>query len=103
MTTFYFFRSPKIFDKYLPELNISKRNPGIIHFAAPIKPWFKDCQHPYRRTYAKYLKLTPWKGSRFPIFEQLTLWGRIKKMTRNFLNEIGFLSDPMFTPYIKSV
>lgn len=79
MTTFYFFRSPKIFDKYLPELHVSKCNPGIIHFAAPIKPWFKDCQHPYRWSYKKYLKLTPWKGSRFPIFEQLTLWGRIKK------------------------
>ena len=85
----------------MPELNVSKCNPGIMHFAAPIKPLFKDCQHPYRWSYKKYLKLTPWKGSRFPIFEQLTLWGRIKKIIRNFLNEIDILSDPMFTPHIK--
>lgn len=101
MTTFYFFRSPKIFDKYLSELNVSKRSPGIIHFAAPIKPWFKDCQHPYRKLYSKYLKLTPWKGWCFSIYEQLTLWGRIKKTIRNYLNNWGILKDPMFTPPIK--
>ena len=100
MTTFYFFRSPKIFDKYLSELNVSKRSPGIIHFAAPIKPWFKDCQHPYRKLYSKYLKLTPWKGCGFSIYEQLTLWGRIKKIIRNYLNNLGILKDPMFTPPI---
>lgn len=100
MTTFYFFRSPKIFDKYLSELNVSKRNPGIIHFAAPIKPWFKDCQHPYRKLYSKFLKLTPWKGCGFSIYEQLTLWGRIKKIIRNYLNNWGILKDPMFTPPI---
>ena len=37
MTTFYFNRKPKIFSKYLPELEAAKRFPGIIHFAAPIK------------------------------------------------------------------
>lgn len=102
MTTFYFNRKPKIFSKYLPELEAAKRFPGIIHFAAPIKPWFKDCQHPYRKLYKKYLMLTPWKKYHFPIFEQLSWWGRIKKTIRNWLNRIGIIRDGIFTPPILS-
>ena len=101
MTTFYFNRKPKIFSKYLPELEAAKRFPGIIHFAAPIKPWFKDCQHPYRKLYKQYLMLTPWKKYYFPIFEQLTPWGRVKKTIRNWLNSHNLMKDGIFTPPIK--
>ena len=97
MTTFYFFRQPKIFDKYLPELSDAKRNPGVIHFAAPIKPWFKDCQHPYRKLYREYLIQTPWKEYRYPIFEQLSAWGRVKKTIRNWMNRVGILHDEGYT------
>lgn len=103
MTTFYFNRKPKIFLKYLPELEAAKRFPGIIHFAAPIKPWFKDSQHPYRKLYKKYLKLTPWRNYQFPIYEQLSKWGRIKKTMRNWLNRNGMMKDCGFTPPIKIV
>lgn len=101
MTTFYFNRKPKIFSKYLPELEAAKRFPGIIHFAAPIKPWFKDCQHPYRKLYKKYLMLTPWEKYHYPIFEQLTPWGRVKKTIRNWLNSHNLMKDGIFTPPIK--
>ena len=98
MTTFYFNRQPKIFAKYLPELEQAKRHPGIIHFAAPIKPWFKDSQHPYRRLYKQYLRLTPWRDCQFPIFEPLSKWGRIKKTIRNGLNRYGIMKDGGYTP-----
>lgn len=98
MTTFYFCRQPKIFSKYLTELENSKRYPGIIHFAAPIKPWFKDCQHPYRKLYKQYLTLTPWRNYQFPIFEQLSKCGRVKNIVRNWLNRNGIMKDEGFTP-----
>ena len=101
MTTFYFNRCPKIFSKYLHGLGWAKKYPGIIHFAAPIKPWFKDCQHPYRKLYKQYLKLTPWRNYQFPIYEQLSKWGRIKKTMRNWLNRNGMMKDCGFTPPIK--
>ena len=101
MTTFYFNRRPKIFAKYLHELDWAKKFPGIIHFAAPIKPWFKDCQHPYRQLYKQYLKLTPWRNYHFLIYEQLSKWGRIKKTVRNWLNRLGLMKDGIFTPPIK--
>lgn len=101
MTTFYFNRCPKIFSKYLHGLDLAKKYPGIIHFAAPIKPWFKDCQHPYCKLYKQYLKLTPWRNYQFPIYEQLSKWGRIKKTMRNWLNRNGMMKDCGFTPPIK--
>lgn len=97
MTTFYFCRYPKIFSKYLDGLEAAKKCPGIIHFAAPIKPWFKDCQHPYRNLYKMYLKMTPWNDYNFPVYERLSQWGRIKKMVRNRLNKYGIIQDAGYT------
>lgn len=93
MTTFYFNRNPKIFDKYLPQLKEARRNPGIIHFACPIKPWYKDCQHPYKKLYRHYLRMTPWEYYKYPIFENMTPWGRTKRIVRNFLNRTGIMKD----------
>lgn len=93
MTTFYFMRKPKIFKKYLSQLKEARKHPGIIHFACPIKPWFKDCQHPYKNLYKFYLKKTTWRDYKFPIFENMTSWGRIKRNIRNFMNKIEILQD----------
>lgn len=96
MTTFYFMRTPKIFDKYLPQLKEAKQHPNIIHFACPIKPWFKDCQHPYKKLYRFYLKKTIWKNYKFPIFENMTIWGRTKRIIRNGLNRMGLIKDDLY-------
>lgn len=98
MTTFYFMRVPKIFEKYLPQLQEAKRNPGVIHFAAPIKPWFKDCTHPYKYMYKRYLYKTLWKDWKFMNCEPLTHKQRIKKIIRNTLNNLGILRDSLYTP-----
>ncbi len=37
-------------------------NPAIIHFAGPLKPWYKECNHPYKQLYYEYLRMTPWKN-----------------------------------------
>lgn len=97
MTTFYFMRVPKIFDKYLEELQEAKRYPGIIHFAAPIKPWYRDCIHPYVGLYKKYLNMTSWCHYIFPYGEHLTRKQRICKNIKNVLNKLNILKDPLFT------
>ena len=38
------------------------REPVIIHFIGPIKPWHWHCKHKYACLYMKYLKLTPWRN-----------------------------------------
>lgn len=93
MTTFYFMRKPKIFEKYLPQLKEARKHPGIIHFACPIKPWFKDCQHPYKNLYKRYLAKTVWKNYKFSTYENMTAYGRLKRIIRLFLNKIGIIKD----------
>ena len=39
---------------------LSKRDPVIIHFVGPDKPWNINCTHPYKEKYLKYLSMTPW-------------------------------------------
>lgn len=38
----------------------SIKNPVIVHFVGPDKPWNIDSLHPYKKAYLKYLKMTPW-------------------------------------------
>ena len=35
-------------------------NPAIIHYAGPLKPWYSECNHPYKQLYYYYLNKTPW-------------------------------------------
>lgn len=96
MVTHYFLRVPKIYDKYLTELSLSRKKPGIIHFCSPIKPWFKDCDHPYGNLYRKYLLETVWKHYKFPIYENLSFYKRVKKKIKYFFNSLGIRKDKMF-------
>ncbi len=36
------------------------KNPVIVHFVGPDKPWNIDSVHPYKKEYLKYLQMTPW-------------------------------------------
>lgn len=96
MVTFYFLRVPKIFDKYLPELHEAQHNPGIIHFAAPIKPWYRDCTHPYGKLYRKHylhysetIKISSSSLWNFPYGEKLSNRQRINKHIKALLKIIG--------------
>ena len=51
---------------YLPysdaEVHEAARNPAIVHFVGPYKPWHYRSRHPYRATYFRYLEGTCWQG-----------------------------------------
>lgn len=34
----------------------------IIHYTGPIKPWHKECYHPFKKEYWHYLNMSPMKG-----------------------------------------
>lgn len=46
--------------KYYPEIIEACKNPAIIHFCMPQKPWHYECINPYKELYFKYRKMTPW-------------------------------------------
>lgn len=96
MVTFYFERTPQILSKYKSQLKEAKRDPFIIHYACPIKPWFSDCNHPYRNLYKRYLLKTEWKNYKFTRYENLSFLKIIKKRIRIFLNKINIIQDKRF-------
>lgn len=46
--------------KYYPEIIEACKNPVIVHFCMPQKPWHIECINPYKELYYKYRKMTPW-------------------------------------------
>jgi lipopolysaccharide biosynthesis glycosyltransferase len=55
------------------------KNPKIIHFTGPIKPWHCLSVHPLRKEYWNYLKKTPWRNFKH---EKLDSNLRLKKIIR---------------------
>lgn len=101
VTSFYFEQEPRVLDKYLAEVDDLRRNPYIIHFCEPIKPWFADCRHPYRHLYRKYLKMTPWRDERLPFFVSpwaLKYW---KDAAKYRLNRWGVRKESMAMVNVK--
>ena len=46
--------------KYYPEIIGACKNPAVIHFCMPQKPWHYECINPFRELYYKYRRMTPW-------------------------------------------
>ncbi len=44
--------------------NAALKNPNIVHFCTPRKPWKPEYNHPAKALYFEYLDKTPWKGWR---------------------------------------
>lgn len=61
----FYFRKPRIYPNYLPELYQSQKAPCIIHFSGPIKPWHWGKSHPLKTLYKHYLNYIPWRKKKF--------------------------------------
>ena len=48
--------------EYDEEMLEAQRHPAIIHFTCIPKPWYKNCQHPLKKEFDKYLAMGPWCG-----------------------------------------
>lgn len=60
--------------KYYPEIIDACKNPAIIHFCMPQKPWHYECINLFKELYYKYRKMTPWP--------EVELTHKIQKLSR---------------------
>lgn len=102
VTTFYFERIPRIPDKYIPLLQEIRTNPRIIHFCAPIKPWFKECRHPYRKLYKNILEKTPWHNYQYPSCKTYLGIPAWQYMIKYWLNKLHIRHDDWYLLPIKN-
>lgn len=66
----FFFKRRFDVDEYKKDREHALRNPVIVHFTNPAKPWFKESDHPMTDKYLEYKKISPWKDT-------LIGWGNI--------------------------
>lgn len=72
MTIYYMLNRSEIIEYYNiegefyseKEINEAINNVIYIHFtpAFTTRPWIKNCKHPRKKEYFKYIELSPWKG-----------------------------------------
>lgn len=62
-------------------------NPVIVHFSGPLKPWYQECNNPYRCLYEKYLSMTPWRGEK-PIVKYQTIKAKSAYLSKLFIKAI---------------
>lgn len=91
--TFAFQRFPRVMPCYYDQLEAVRQNPYIVHFCEPVKPWYRECRHPYGSLYRSYLEQTPWRGAQLPscgtLYGHTMLWYRVCC----WLNRIGLRRD----------
>lgn len=47
---------------YNEQIKFGQQHPAIIHFTGIPKPWYINCQHPLKKEYERYRKLTVWNS-----------------------------------------
>lgn len=82
----YLLRRAQLPQRYTHEI-ASLRNPTIIHFSGPIKPWFKECNHPYKELYYYYLSKTEWNGYT-PQFKYQGIKERLKYLVITYIKRV---------------
>lgn len=67
--------------------NRAKKDCAIVHFTTSMKPWYKECQNPYKYEYWKYLKMTLWKDNKEISFFK-NRWARFIYLLKGYLKVI---------------
>ena len=81
MLSCFLMQKPDISENRLADLNRWIENPGIIHYSAKYKPWNKECKHPYKAEFWKYVGLSPWadlkEERRFKGKDAMVVWAKL--------------------------
>ena len=84
-------------EDFKDELDDAIKDPVIIHFTTPNKPWTTICRHPYKNLFLKYKSQTIWKDT--PLQEKRPLKLRIIKFFSGILRKYKLI--PELSPYGK--
>lgn len=64
--------------EYEQQMLEGQKNPVIVHFTCIPKPWYKNCKHPYKKTFEKYKSISLWSNTK------QKHWLRIKYFIEQF-------------------
>lgn len=84
MSPFFFKKLQNIESDFIEEIIEFREKPSIIHYSGYIKPWHKECEHPYKDLYWQALKGTKWEAN-FKASREKNIIKRIKLKIRQIL------------------
>lgn len=85
---FYYQLKYMTFDywEYQSEFDLAIKDPIILHYAGPEKPWLIGCLHPLKDEFFKYRSMTVWKDE--PLIKSNSSKG-LKQMVRSTIVKIA--------------
>lgn len=84
-----FFRVKNELGLTAQELEKIRAHVKIVHFNGNARPWIYGCNHPYQKSYFKYLAKTPWANFVPP---DKSLWVAFKKYMRKYIGLENFVA-----------
>lgn len=89
-TGFYLSWNASFFSKDLMhQIQVTAKNPTVIHYTGSMKPWTKSSDHPYRRYYLHYRKMSLWRN--VPLINDASTFELIRLAFGRFAKRIGLL------------
>ena len=82
------------------EVEEAQRDPAIVHFTGSIKPWHRECHHPYLSDFMRYESLSPWKGQRHHFSKGR--YARCKLALLYALSELNLVVPPPTYNYFRN-
>lgn len=86
----FYWQDPFFAKKDWKEMYEAAKNPTILHYTGPIKPWYKECTHPKKDLYLKYSKLLHLKNNKI---KHIKFRLRIKFLIINILTKTKMISN----------
>ena len=74
---------------YFDELDEAVKDPAIIHYTSALKPWYKECYHPFKDEWWKYLRKTSYWKNYKATYRSYTYC--LKKEIRFLLSKMGIV------------
>lgn len=77
---------------YFDELNEAIQDPALIHYTSALKPWYKECIHPFKEEWWKYLRQTTYYKSYKAKYRSYKY--AINRSMRYYLSKLGICRKP---------
>ena len=91
--TGFLYKSHKLEQRFIDEINESLYSPGIIHYTGPNKPWLKGSKHPFAKRYMHYKNISLWRKT--PLSkEKFSFKDRIHKLMTTLVWKLGIKKRP---------
>lgn len=82
----FLYKNPFIAKSRWKDMCEAAEQPVIIHYTNKIKPWHRECIHPYKGIWFEYYKNTEWGKNKLKVYSQK---GYMMILIKEFLNKCG--------------